>query len=64
MFVEEVDEQAQKERGKTTLCKKSGLNYGLSDTEAEQLIRHISPHLNEILRPLLRVDNYDEAILP
>lgn len=52
MVVVEVDDQAAKQGVKAIPYKKGGLNYNLSDNGAGQAIRHISPHLNEIMPPL------------
>lgn len=61
MFVVEADEQAPKEEVKETSYREVGVDYDSTEQKAYHLRNHISFHLNEILRPLLIVDDNDEA---
>lgn len=61
MFVVEADKRAAKEDVKASSYKDIGWDYRSSESRANGLVRHISPHLNEILRPLLIVDANDKA---
>ncbi|KAK7697257.1 hypothetical protein SLS64_013742 [Diaporthe eres] len=61
MFVVEADIRASKQDVKASSYNEVGKDYRSTERTANNLARHVSSHLNEILRPLLIVDEKDEA---
>lgn len=61
MFVVEADKRASSQDVKARSYNELGEDYRSIERTANNLARHVSSHLNEILRPMLIVDEKDEA---
>ncbi|KAG6362511.1 hypothetical protein INS49_007603 [Diaporthe citri] len=61
MFVAEADKQASKKDVKASPYNEVGSTYRSIESREWDLLQDVSPHLNEILRPFLIVDDDDEA---
>lgn len=61
MFVAEADKEASKKDVKTSPYNEVGSTYRSIESREWDLLQEVAPHLNEILRPLLIVDENDKA---